>query len=122
MHRALGIHLPAAAIVHRPAHGADKEEQYKLLPQRRTQGFPVAGKKPLVWEQPLVYRLTGACRVVLYPVGQTKTITLFLSRQQAEELADILLPVTAPLWHGNAAPMWPGSGAGRRAAAPGRLR
>ena len=50
-------------------------------------------------EQPLLYRLTGACRVVLYPVGQTKTITLYLTRQQAEELADVLLPVTDPLWH-----------------------
>ena len=50
-------------------------------------------------EQPLLYRLTGACRVVLYPVGQTKTITLYLTRQQAEKLADVLLPVTEPLWH-----------------------
>ena len=50
-------------------------------------------------EQPLLYRLTGACRVVLYPVGQTQTITLYLTRQQAEELADVLLPVTDPLWH-----------------------
>ena len=31
--------------------------------------------------------------------GQTKTITLYLTRQQAEELADVLLPVTDPLWH-----------------------
>lgn len=37
--------------------------------------------------------------MVLYPVGQTKTITLYLTRQQAEELADVLLPVTDPLWH-----------------------
>ena len=28
-----------------------------------------------------------------------KTITLYLTRQQAEELADVLLPVTDPLWH-----------------------
>ena len=46
------------------------------------------GLAALVLEQPLVYRLTGACRVVLYPVGQTKTITLYLTRQQAEELAE----------------------------------
>ena len=50
-------------------------------------------------ERPLLYRLAGASRVVLYPVGQTKTITLYLARQQAEELADVLLPVTNPLWH-----------------------
>ena len=50
------------------------------------------GLAALVLEQPLVYRLTGACRVVLYPVGQTKTITLYLTRQQAETLADVLLP------------------------------
>lgn len=57
------------------------------------------GLAALVLEQPLLYRLTGACRVVLYPVGQTKTITLYLTRQQAEKLADVLLPVTEPLWH-----------------------
>ena len=57
------------------------------------------GLAALVLEQPLLYRLTGACRVVLYPVGQTQTITLYLTRQQAEELADVLLPVTDPLWH-----------------------
>ena len=57
------------------------------------------GLAALMLEQPLLYRLTGACRVVLYPVGQTKTITLYLTRQQAEELADVLLPVTDPLWH-----------------------
>ena len=57
------------------------------------------GLAALVLEQPLVYRLTGACRVVLYPVGQTQTITLYLTRQQAEKLADVLLPVTDPLWH-----------------------
>lgn len=57
------------------------------------------GLAALVLEQPLLYRLTGACRVVLYPVGQTRTITLYLTRQQAEELADVLLPVTEPLWH-----------------------
>ena len=57
------------------------------------------GLAALMLEQPLLYRLTGACRVVLYPVGQTKTITLYLTWQQAEELADVLLPVTDPLWH-----------------------
>lgn len=57
------------------------------------------GLAALVLEQPLLYRLTGACRVVLYPVGQAKTITLYLTRQQAAELADVLLPVTDPLWH-----------------------
>ena len=57
------------------------------------------GLAALMLEQPLLYRLTGACRVVLYPVGQAKTITLYLTRQQAEELADVLLPVTDPLWH-----------------------
>ena len=57
------------------------------------------GLAALMLEQPLLYRLAGACRVVLYPVGQTKTITLYLTRQQAEELADVLLPVTDPLWH-----------------------
>ena len=57
------------------------------------------GLAALVIDQPLLYRLAGACRVVLYPIGQARTITLYVSRQEAEMLAEILLPVTAPLWH-----------------------
>lgn len=53
----------------------------------------------LVIDQPLLYRLTNACRVVLYPAGQTRTITLYITRHEAEMLADLLLPVENPLWH-----------------------
>ena len=53
----------------------------------------------LVIDQPLLYRLTGACRVVLYPAGQTRTITLYVTRPEAETLADLLLPVQEPHWH-----------------------
>lgn len=53
----------------------------------------------LVIDQPLFYRLTGACRVVLYPAGQTRTMTLYLTRPEAEQLADLLLPVEQPRWH-----------------------
>ena len=53
----------------------------------------------LVIDQPLLYRLTGACKVVLYPAGQTRTITLYITRHEAEQLADLLFPVEAPLRH-----------------------
>ncbi len=52
------------------------------------------GLAALMLEQSLLYRLTGACRVVLYPVG--KRPLLCILPQQAEELADVLLPVTGP--------------------------
>ena len=53
----------------------------------------------LVIDQPLLYRLTGACRVTLYPAGQTRTITLYITRPEAEQLADRLLPVQDPVQH-----------------------
>ena len=53
----------------------------------------------LVIDQPVLYRLTGACRVVLYPAGQTNTITLYVTRAEGEQLADLLLPIEKPLWH-----------------------
>lgn len=53
----------------------------------------------LVLEQPLLYRLAGACRVTLYPAGQARTITLYVTRAEAETLADLLLPIEQPLWH-----------------------
>lgn len=53
----------------------------------------------LVIEQPLFYRLTGACRVILYPAGQARTITLYVTRAEARMLADLLLPVEDPVWH-----------------------
>lgn len=53
----------------------------------------------LIIEQPVLYRLAGACRVILYPAGQTRTITLYVTRSEAEILADQLLPIEQPLWH-----------------------
>ena len=53
----------------------------------------------LVIDQPLFYRLTGACRVVMYPAGQNRTITLYVTRADACQLADRLLPIEQPLRH-----------------------
>lgn len=53
----------------------------------------------LVIERPLWYRLLGASRITLYPAGQQKTMTLTLSRQDAEWLADQLLPLHEPIYH-----------------------
>ena len=50
------------------------------------------GLAALMLEQPLLYRLTGACRVVLYPAGQKRTLTLLLSAQNAQFLADRMMP------------------------------
>ena len=46
----------------------------------------------LTIERPLLYRLAGASRGVLYPAGQKRTLTLLLSAQNAQFLADRMMP------------------------------
>lgn len=55
----------------------------------------------LTIERPLFYRLTGASRVVLYPVGQpdSRAVSLCLRRDDAQELADRLMPIHDPVCH-----------------------
>ncbi len=55
----------------------------------------------LTIERPFYYRLAGASRVTLYPVGEPKqrTLTLCLRRADAQHLADQLLPIKAPSLH-----------------------
>lgn len=53
----------------------------------------------LTIERPLLYRMANASRVVLYPVGQKRTFTLYLTRQDAQELADRLMPMQADVRH-----------------------
>ena len=55
----------------------------------------------LTIERPALFRLAGASRVTLYPIGQAegKTIRLCLRRTDAEFLADCLLPeVSGQRW------------------------
>lgn len=63
--------------------------------------IPGGALAALTIERPLSFRLGGASRVVLYPVGQPKkrTVSLCLERSDAEELADRLLPVQDPTLH-----------------------
>ena len=55
----------------------------------------------LTIERPLLFRLMGASRVVLYPVGQPARgkVTLCLHREDALELADRLMPIRQPTCH-----------------------
>ena len=55
----------------------------------------------LTIERPFFFRLLGASRVVLYPVGQPakRAITLYLHKEDAQELADRLMPVRDPVCH-----------------------
>ena len=52
----------------------------------------------LTIERPFYFRLAGASRVTLYPMGEPKkrTLTLCLTKGDAAQLADQLLPVAAP--------------------------
>lgn len=55
----------------------------------------------LTIERPLFFRLLGASRVVLYPVGQPakRAVSLYLHKEDAQELADRLMPVRDPVCH-----------------------
>lgn len=53
----------------------------------------------LTIDRPLFYRLANASRVVLYPAGQSHPLTLYLTRQDAELLADRMLPLEQPVMH-----------------------
>jgi len=53
----------------------------------------------LTIERPLLYRLADASRVVLYPAGQKRSITLMLTRQDAQWLADQMMPVGDAVAH-----------------------
>ena len=62
----------------------------------------------LTIERPLLYRLAGASRVVLYPAGQKRTLTLLLSAQNAQFLADRMMPRRDAVAHTRAAAKsWP---------------
>lgn len=55
----------------------------------------------LTIERPFYFRLAGASRVTLYPVGEPKahTLTLCLTKTDAQMLADRLLPIEDPSLH-----------------------
>ena len=55
----------------------------------------------LTIERPLLFRLMGASRVVLYPVGQPekRRVTLYLYKNDAQALADRLMPIHDPVCH-----------------------
>ena len=53
----------------------------------------------LTIDRPLLHRFAGASRIKLYPAGQSRPMTLYLTRQDAAWLADRLLPVEQPSFH-----------------------
>ena len=55
----------------------------------------------LTLERPVLFRLSGASRVVLYPIGQPqkRVLSLCLEKEDALELADRLLPIRNPTRH-----------------------
>ena len=53
----------------------------------------------LTIDRPLLYRMAGASRLVLYPAGQKKSLTLILTQADAQALADRLLPLEQPVVH-----------------------
>ena len=56
----------------------------------------------LTIDRPLLYRMAGASRLTLYPVGaaQKHTLSVCLPKADAEAVADQLMPLVKPLPHG----------------------
>ena len=55
----------------------------------------------LTIDRPLLYRMAGASRLTLYPVGaaQKHTLSVCLSKADAEAVADQLMPLVKPTLH-----------------------
>ena len=55
----------------------------------------------LTIDRPLLYRMAGASRLTLYPVGaaQTHTLSVCLPKADAEAVADQLMPLVKPTQH-----------------------
>lgn len=62
---------------------------------------PCEALAALTLERPVLFRLSGASRIVLYPSGQPKrrTFSLCLKKEDAQLLADRLLPIEAAHLH-----------------------
>ncbi len=91
-------------ILHVSSWSLDEENTFCLhwklfvALDREIRGSALAG---LTLERPLLFRLCGASRLVLYPIGQPKkgTLSLCLRQDNAQELADRLFPIEKPVLH-----------------------
>lgn len=85
----------SAAVLHAGRWRVDAQGTLRVrwrLGVRLDRSLKASQLAALTIERPLLYRLTGASRVVLYPAGQKRTLTLLLSAQDAQFLADRMMP------------------------------
>ena len=94
--------LVSAAVLHASRWQVDEEGclciRWRLV-VRLDRCLRADGLAALTIERPLLYRLADASRVVLYPAGQKRAITLHLTRQDAQRLADRMMPVGDAVAH-----------------------
>ena len=85
----------SAAVLHAGRWRVDAQGTLRVrwrLGVRLDRSLKASQLAALTIERPLLYRLAGASRVVLYPAGQKRTLTLLLSAQNAQFLADRMMP------------------------------
>ena len=94
--------LVSAAVLHASRWQVDETGSLRIrwrLVVRLDRCLRADGLAALTIERPLLYRLADASRVVLYPAGQKRAVTLQLTRQDAQWLADRLMPVGDAVAH-----------------------
>ena len=101
----------SAAVLHAGRWRVDAQGTLRVrwrLGVRLDRSLKASQLAALTIERPLLYRLAGASRVVLYPAGQKRTLTLLLSAQNAQFLADRMMPRRDAVAHTRAAAKsWP---------------
>ena len=86
--------LVSAAVLHASRWQVDEQGTLRIrwrLGVRLDRTLRTGQLAALTIERPLLYRLADASQVVLYPAGQKRSITLMLTRQDAQFLADRMM-------------------------------
>ena len=94
--------LVSAAVLHASRWQVDEHGTLRIrwrLGVRLDRTLRADQLAALTIERPLLYRVADASRVVLYPAGQKRSLTLMLTRQDARQLADRMMPVQDAVAH-----------------------
>lgn len=94
--------LVSAAVLHASRWQVDEQGTLRIrwrLGVRLDRTLRASQLAALTIERPLLYRIADASRVVLYPAGQKRSITLMLTRQDAQFLADRMMPMGDAVAH-----------------------
>lgn len=94
--------LVSAAVLHASRWQVDEQGTLRIrwrLGIRLDRTLRAGQLAALTIERPLLYRMADASQVVLYPAGQKHSVTLMLTRQDAQLLADCMMPMGDAVAH-----------------------